>query len=125
MVLRNSNGHGYKPRSYRAVLMALAAGLGMGALTGWLWLWLSPPAVPLEDYAVLVSAAYDRERLPLNAVERLTAAGVRDVGDTLAAIAKDYRRNHAERQRDATRLEQLAEALQGQAGGSGGTRAAP
>lgn len=124
MALGNTNGHRNKRRPYGAVLLALAAGLGVGGLAGWFWLWLSPPAVPLADYAVLVSAAYDRERLPLNAVERLTAAGVRDVGGTLTALAKDYRRNRAERQRDATRLEELAEALKGQAGGTGGTKTA-
>ena len=119
MARGNTNGDAYKRRSYSAVLLALAAGLGVGAVAAWVWLWLAPPAVPLEDYAVLVSAAYDRERLPFNAVERLTAAGVRDVGSTVAAIAREYRRTHPERQRDAGKIEQLAEALQGQSGGGG------
>lgn len=114
MGLVHRNGHAKVNNSSNLMLLALVVGLILGAGLAALWVWLTPPSVPTEDYAVLVAAAYSKERLPLNAVERLTSAGVRDPAATLVAIAKTYSRDHPQRDRDAANLDQLAEAIRPQ-----------
>lgn len=109
----SSNGHAHRRRQpgYRAPIVMLVIGLIIGTLAALAWRLLVPPSVPMADYVVLVSGAYDRERLPMNAVERLAAVGVHDPAGTVATIARAYRQNYPDRQREIQNLEQLAAAL--------------
>ena len=89
----------------------LVLGLFVGLFAGGLWGRVSQQGISEDDYIVMVSALYERERSIANAQERLSQLGKSDIAQATSSLAEAYPKRHPEAQTEARALRQLASAL--------------
>ncbi len=89
----------------------LLVGLVTGLIVGWLWSRVGQDGIREDDYLVMVSLLYDRDRSVPNAQERLAILQDSDVLRNLTALSESYPKTHPEAQTEARALRQLANAL--------------
>lgn len=89
----------------------LAVGFIVGFFGGWLWVSVGQEGIGENDYVVMVSLLYERDRSVPNAMERLAALEKSDTVRSIAGLAEAYPKIRPEAQTEARALRQLATAL--------------
>ncbi|MBI2955597.1 MAG: hypothetical protein HYY30_14875 [Chloroflexi bacterium] len=89
----------------------LIIGLIVGLLLGWAWSSLDQEGIREDDYLVMVSLLYARDRSMPNALERLAVLEDDNVAQDIASLAEAFPKEHPEAQAEARALQQLANGL--------------
>lgn len=93
------------------LVLVFIIGLAIGLFFQWGRQQMAGSVTAEEEYAALVATLYEREHLLTNAQERLARAGFQNAAARVSEIASDFPDKHPRRQRAATSLQVLAQAL--------------
>ena len=93
------------------LVLIFIIGLAIGLMFQWGRQQMAGSVTAEEEYVAMVATLYEREHLLTNAQERLARAGFQDAPARVSEIASDFPEKHPKRQRAATSLQVLAQAL--------------
>ncbi|MBI4320815.1 MAG: hypothetical protein HY675_20170 [Chloroflexi bacterium] len=113
MARRTNIGLSEPSRPVLGLFAIAVVGFVVGFLFGGAWSRVGQQGIKEDDYFVMVSALFERERSLANAQDRLAVLGRSDIARATLSLSETYPRSHPEAQVEARSLRQLANALNG------------